>query len=67
MGSLQGNAKPFLIPLFRGERASLDKGAQAAVATWITMATMTSEFISRDHSTIAIRFHDRGRMPHQHD
>jgi len=31
------------------------------------MATMTSEFISRDHSTIAIRFHDRGRMPHQHD
>lgn len=54
MGKLQEAAKPFLIPLFDGKVCVMGTQAQAAIATWATMATMTSEHIARDPTTIAV-------------
>jgi hypothetical protein len=54
MSRLQDEAKPFLIPLFEGKDCALDPSARTAISAWITMATMTSEYVSRDSTKIAI-------------
>jgi hypothetical protein len=59
MSILQKAAKPFLLPLFRGERVTLDHHTQATVSAWIAMATMTGEYIPRDPAQVAISQSDR--------
>jgi len=44
---IQERAKHHLVPLFAGDAAHLDANAQAAIAAWITMATMTGEYMVR--------------------
>jgi hypothetical protein len=54
LSDIQKRAKPFLIPLIRGERTALGSEAQQRTAAWCAMATMTAEFIDRDPNTIAV-------------
>jgi hypothetical protein len=44
LSQLQDRARPHLIPLFDGERSSLDEAAQAIVSSWVAMATMTGAY-----------------------
>jgi hypothetical protein len=43
MAKLQERAKPYLLPLVRGEITVLDERAQAIVSAWITMFSMVAE------------------------
>lgn len=54
LSDIQNRAKPFLIPLIRGERTGLGSEAQQRTAAWCAMAAMTAEFIDRDPKTIAV-------------
>jgi hypothetical protein len=54
LSDIQNRAKPFLIPLIRGDRTALGFEAQQRVAAWCAMATQTAEFIDRDPNTIAV-------------
>ena len=59
LSQIQNDAKAALIPLFQGKPVVLDQAAQLAVATWITMATMTGEYLSQDDGRIAVPQSDR--------
>ncbi len=59
LSGIQTRAKPLLIPLFDGRTCSLDESAQAIVASWIAMSTMTGEYISRDNVKVAVSQPDR--------
>jgi len=48
MSRIQQETKPILIPLFQSKTTGLGPKAQAQLALWCTMATMTGEFIDRD-------------------
>lgn len=66
LSQIQERAKPYLIPLIRGEAAVLGPDAQRAVAAWCAMATMTGEYIDRDPTAIAVSQADRDHlMAHQ--
>lgn len=54
LSSIQNTAKPHLVPLIQGSECIIGADAQAAIATWATMASMTAEFISRKLHSIAI-------------
>jgi hypothetical protein len=54
MSQIQERAKPHLIPLFKGQSVWLDMSAQAAIATWAIMATITSEHIQRAPSETTV-------------
>jgi hypothetical protein len=62
MSRIQNSAKPYLIPLFKGERVALGEKAQRTVATWAAMATMTAENLSRDPSLIAVSQLERDHL-----
>ncbi len=47
MSEIQNRAKPYLIPLFKGESCLLDYSAQSVIATWIAMASMTGEYMRK--------------------
>ncbi len=49
----------YLVPLIRGDRCALGNEAQARVATWCAMATMTAEFIDPDPNTVGVPQNDR--------
>ena len=57
MSRLQEKAKPLLLPLIRGEAATLDLGAQQTIAAWIAMAVMAAEF--DDPSMVTVSQGDR--------
>jgi hypothetical protein len=59
LNRIQQVARPLLLPLFEGAEHKMDADAQAKIATWITMATMTGEFLSRDPKRIAVNQVDR--------
>jgi hypothetical protein len=59
LSRIQNNAKPFLIPLFEGATAVLDQAAQQTVATWVAMATMTGEHLSKEQRRVAVPQSDR--------
>jgi len=59
LNRVQQSARPFLEPLFEGATHHLDTGAQAKIATWIAMATMTGEFLSQDPRRVAVSQADR--------
>jgi hypothetical protein len=59
LSRIQKAAKPILIPLFEGRPCTLDEASQNVVAAWIAMATMTGEYLSKDHQRIAIPQSDR--------
>jgi hypothetical protein len=48
LGQIQEQTKPILISLLQGKTTTLGPPAQAQLAQWCTMATMTGEFIDRD-------------------
>jgi hypothetical protein len=54
MSRLQETAKPFLIPLFKGENWSINQTAQSIIAAWIAMATTTGEHISAEKKRVSI-------------
>jgi hypothetical protein len=54
MSQIQKNAKPHLIPLFKGESVWLDKKTQAAIATWAMMSTITAEHIQHSPSETTV-------------
>jgi len=59
LNRIQQVARPLLLPLFEGAEHKMDADGQAKIATWITMATMTGEFLSRDPKRIAVDQVDR--------
>lgn len=59
MSRVQDRAKQFLIPLFNGDRISLSKEAQIAIAAWATMVTMTAEYMLDSGSKIAVSREER--------
>jgi hypothetical protein len=54
MSVFQGDVKPILLPLLKGERTSLHKKAQATLSAWIAMFTMVAEHQSRTPRKVAI-------------
>lgn len=48
MSILQQRAKPYLIPLMRGDKIILDKHAQHILASWAAMAVMVAEHLAPD-------------------
>jgi hypothetical protein len=44
MHDLQDAVKPILVPLLRGEKAGLTRGAQNTLATWSAMTTICAEY-----------------------
>jgi hypothetical protein len=62
LSQIQERAKPFLIPLFEGKATILDVETQAAISTWISMATMTSEYISRKVKRVGVAQTERDRF-----
>jgi hypothetical protein len=66
MSQIQENAKPHLIPLFKGEPFWLDMKAQAAIATWAIMSTITAEHIQRSSSETTVPRADRTRFMDGH-
>lgn len=59
MSIIQNQTKPILIPLLQGDRHSLRKQSQAALAAWITMFTMVAEFRLRSGEIAAISAEER--------
>jgi hypothetical protein len=47
MSRLQNAAKPYLLPLIKGEVTALDEKAQRIIATWAAMAVMVAEYFDR--------------------
>jgi len=62
LSQIQEKAKPYLIPLFDGQNATLGKEAQRWIATWAAMATMTGEYLSRDEQNVAVPQKERTRF-----
>jgi hypothetical protein len=54
MSRIQNDAKPFLIPLIQGKKIVLGSAAQKAIGAWCAMVTITSDYLPRDPSAIAI-------------
>jgi hypothetical protein len=54
MSKVQNNVKIHLIPLLKGERCIINSAGLEKIATWITMATMTAEFLTHRRRQIAI-------------
>jgi hypothetical protein len=48
MSRLQQSAKPYLLPMIRGEECTLDAPGQEIVAAWLTMTAMTACWVNRD-------------------
>jgi hypothetical protein len=59
LNRIQEAARPLLLPLFEGAPHTIDAKAQAKIATWIAMATMTGEFMSQDERRVAVAQADR--------
>jgi hypothetical protein len=59
LSGIQNSAKPFLLPLFEGAAHQIDVEAQKKIAAWITMATMTGEYLSREPRRVAVSQVDR--------
>lgn len=62
MSQIQERAKPFLLLLFKGDQSTLGREAQRRIATWAALASMTSEYISRDPADVAIPQFERAKM-----
>ena len=62
LSRIQEQAKPYLIPLIRGERFALNPDGQRAVGTWCAMATMTGEYLDRDADAIGVSQADRDHL-----
>ena len=62
MSRLQERARPFLVPLLRGERCALGPEAQTAIAAWATMVTMTAEFMLESAGKVGVSREDRLRL-----
>jgi len=65
MSRVQERAKPQLIPLLKGNAWALGVNAQRAIAAWACMATMTSEYLSRQSSSVSISQNDRDLIRQQ--
>jgi hypothetical protein len=48
MSDLQQDAKPFLVPMLKGEACRLHRRAQTTVAAWVAMTVMVAENIDRE-------------------
>ena len=66
MSQIQEKAKPHLIPLFDGFDVTLSVAAQAAIAKWATMSTMTAEYLGRGDPHIAVPQNDRALLMRGH-
>lgn len=45
MSKIQNDGKSVLVPLMRGDTPIIDRPAQLKLATWLTMVTMTAQYI----------------------
>jgi hypothetical protein len=59
LSRIQKRAKPYLIPLIEGRETLIGEKAQAAIATWATMATMTGEYTLNRLAAIGVMQSDR--------
>jgi hypothetical protein len=66
LSAIQNAAKPVLIPMLNGQTCVLGHEKQQALATWIAMATMTSEFLLHEKAQISISQVDRDWLWQQH-
>lgn len=57
MSRLQEDAKPFLVPMLRGNVVQLHKKAQTLVAGWVTMMVMVAEHLNDE--MVAVPLSDR--------
>ena len=64
MSGIQNTAKPYLVPMLDGKRCVIGETAQRTLATWIAMATVTSEFLIHDKAQIAVSQADREWLRH---
>ena len=48
MSRLQNQAKPYLLPLLKGEPVSIEVGGQEIISAWITMFVMVAEYFNPD-------------------
>jgi hypothetical protein len=55
LSAIQETAKPVLIPMFDGKTCVLGHEKQQRLATWISMATMTAEFLLHEKTQISVR------------
>jgi hypothetical protein len=62
LSRIQERAKPYLIPLIRGQATVVGHDGQRAVAAWCAMATMTGEYIDRDPGAVAVSQADRNYL-----
>ena len=59
LSAIQDAAKPLLIPMFDGATCVLGHEKQLTIATWISMATMTAEFLLHGKTQISVQQADR--------
>jgi hypothetical protein len=59
LSAIQNRVKPLLIPMIGGQPCVLSHDKQQTLATWITMATMTSEFMLHEKTQISVSQADR--------
>lgn len=71
MSVLQNQTKPILLPLILGEKTTLFRKDQSALATWITMFAIVAEFKSKSERWVAVSGEQRlwfeaHKMPPKH-
>jgi hypothetical protein len=49
MSELQEDAKPFLVPMLKGERITLHRRAQTILASWIGMTVIVAEHVDQEN------------------
>jgi hypothetical protein len=57
MASLEATAKPYILPIVRGQNVTLDKDAQLVLAAWATKTAYTASFVFPDRSRILVPRH----------
>jgi hypothetical protein len=67
LSAVQDTAKPLLIPMLDGRTCVLGRDKQQALATWIAMATMTSEFLLHEKTQISVSQVDRDWLWQKHN
>src|SRR3954447_17229265 len=53
MSHLQGEAKPFLTPLLKGEDCEISPQAATIIASWVVMTMMVAEFLHHEKHAIS--------------
>jgi hypothetical protein len=59
MSQLQERAKPYLVPMLRGDSIELHRNGQTAIAAWVAMMVMVAENMYPETSMVAVSAKDR--------